>query len=180
MSDRLALAEVTRLHGLEDGVELIHLELAHVELTQEIVCKGLELVHSFSQPLQHRVGVNLEHPRRGPNAKAQRQTRQHTHDQLHGHLLPMQDRAMMFGKIALARGVVELSPGTATRMAVGPEVAQPAPAAIATARIGTEVLGGIDRAGAAMRRRQRVGAHGRGRLGRREVLLTQGTVGFLG
>src|SRR5687767_8618028 len=122
-SDRLVLAEVTSLHGPEDGVELIHLELAHVDLTQEIVCKGLELIHGFSQPLQHRVGVDLEHPRRGPNAQALRQTRQHAHDQLHGPLLPMKERAMMLGKIALARGAVELSPGTTTRMAVGTEVA---------------------------------------------------------
>jgi len=79
---------------------------------------------------------------------------------------------MMLGKIAFARGAVELAPGTATGMTVGPEVAQPEPAAIATARMGTEVLGGIDCAGAAMRRRYRVGSHGRWGLGRQDVLLT--------
>ena len=45
------------------------------------------------------------------------------------------------------------------------EVAQPESAAIATARMGTEVLCGIYRAGASMRQRHRVGSHGRGRLG---------------
>ena len=65
-------------------------------------------------------------------------------------------------------------------MAVGPEVAQPEPAPIATASLGTEVLGGIYRAGTSVRWRYRVGAHGRGDLRRRDVLLTQGTVWFLG
>src|SRR5215813_12850029 len=36
MSDRLVLAEVTILPGTEDGVELVHLSLAHVDLTQAI------------------------------------------------------------------------------------------------------------------------------------------------
>src|SRR5215510_9637666 len=124
-SDRLVLAEVTSLHGPEDGVELVHLELAHVELTQEIMGKGLALLHGFSQPLQHRVGVDLKHPSRGANAQSLGQARQDVHDQLHGDLFAMKDRAMMLGKIALARGTVELSPGTATGMAVGTEVAQP-------------------------------------------------------
>src|SRR5215510_3815365 len=46
--------------------------------------------------------------------------------------------------------------------------------------MGTEVLGGIDPAGTARRRRHRIGSHGRGRLGMRDVLVTQGTVWFLG
>jgi hypothetical protein len=92
----------------------------------------------------------------------------------------MKDRAMMLRKIAFARGAMELSPETATGMAVGTEVPQPKPAAIATARMGTEVLGGIDRAGASVRWRYRVGAHGRGDLRMRDILLTQGTVWFLG
>src|SRR5262249_57180338 len=51
-SNDLVLTEVTSLHSTEDGVELVHLELAHVDLTQEIMCKGLKLDHSFAQPLQ--------------------------------------------------------------------------------------------------------------------------------
>src|SRR5437870_5657898 len=92
----------------------------------------------------------------------------------------MKDRAMMLRKVACALGAQELSPETATGMAVGTEVPQPQPAAIATARMGTEVLGGIYRAGASVRWRYRVGAHSRGDLKMRDVMLTQGTVGFLG
>ena len=50
------------------------------------------------------------------------------------------DSPFVRGTRPFARGAVELSPGTATGMAVGTEVAQPEPAAIATARMGTEVL----------------------------------------
>src|SRR2546427_2105332 len=107
-SDRLVLTEVTSLYGTEDGVELVHLELAHVDLTQEIACKGLELVCGFSQPLQHCVGVDLEHSRGASDTQPLGQTRQHTHDQLHGDLFAMKDRAMMLGDIACARGTVEL------------------------------------------------------------------------
>src|SRR2546428_6784546 len=138
-SDRLVLAEVTSLHGTEDGVKLVDLDLAYVDLTQEIACKGLELVHCFSQPLQHRIRVHLEHPRGGPNAQTLSQTRQHAHDQLHGDLFAMKDGAMMLGKIAFARGTVELSPGTTIGMPIGAQIAPSQPAAIATAGMGTEV-----------------------------------------
>jgi hypothetical protein len=37
----------------------------------------------------------------------------------------MQDRAMMLGKIALARGTLALSLGAAVRMAIGAQIAQP-------------------------------------------------------
>src|SRR6266581_8282940 len=92
----------------------------------------------------------------------------------------MKDRAMMLRKVAFARGAMELSPETATGMAVGTKVPQPKPAAIATARMGTEVLGGIYRAGAAVGWGHRLGWHSRGDLKMRDVMLTQGTVGFLG
>src|SRR5262249_13090925 len=129
---------------------------------------------------RHRVGVNLEHARCGPNTQAFSQTRQCAYDQLHGDLLPMKECAMMLGKIAFTGSAVELAPETATRMAVGTEIAQPEPAVIATAHMGTEVLGGIDRARASMRRRHWVGAHSRGRLGRRDILRTQGAARLLG
>src|SRR5262245_48079796 len=148
---------VTNLLGPEDGVELIHLELAYVDLTQEIVCKGLELIYGFTQPLQHRVGVDLEHPRCGPNAQAFSQTRQHAHDQLHSDLFAMKNRAMMLGKIAVARGAVKLTPGAATGMAIGPQVVQPQPAAIITSGVGTKVPGGVHRPGTAVRERHGIG-----------------------
>src|SRR5262245_49592200 len=60
----------------------------------------------------------------------------------------MKERAVMFGKVALARGAVQLPPGAAIGMAIGPQVAQPEPAAIVTTGVGTKVHGGIHRPGA--------------------------------
>src|SRR5690349_9781744 len=91
----------------------------------------------------------------------------------------MKDRAMMLGKVALARSTLELSPGATTGMAIGAEVAQPEPAAIAAARMGTEVLRGIDSAGASMGRGHGLGWRRRGRLGRHCLVLTQGTMGLM-
>src|SRR5262245_58774169 len=88
----------------------------------------------------------------------------------------MKDRAMMLGKVALARGAMELSPETATGMAVGTEVAQPEPAAIATARMGIEMLGGINRARASVRGGHRIGPDRRRWLGLPGLLCTHRTV----
>jgi hypothetical protein len=74
---------------------------------------------------------------------------------------------------------VELPPGAAAGMTIDAQVAQPQPAAIATARMGTEVPGGIDSAGAAMGRGHRLGWRRRGCLGRRCLVLTQGTMGLM-
>src|SRR5262245_65738007 len=68
----------------------------------------------------------------------------------------MKNRPVMFGKIAFARGAVELSPGAATGMAVGTEVAQPEPAAIVTTSVGTEVPRGLHHPGASVRWGHRV------------------------
>src|SRR5215468_6038081 len=139
-ADRLVLAEVTSLHGPEDGVELVHLELAHVELTQAIMGKGLELVHGFSQPLQHRVGIDFEHPCGSAHPQSFGSAGQHADTQLHCCLLAMKNRAMVLRKIAVARGAVKLSPGTTTGMAVGPQVIQTSPPAIVTSGVGTKCL----------------------------------------
>ena len=89
-------------------------------------------------------------PGGGPHAQPLGQARQHTGDQLHRHLLAMQDRAMMLGNIALARGTLAWSPGAAVRMAIGAPIAQPQPASIPTARLGTKVPRRVDRTGASV------------------------------
>ena len=65
-------------------------------------------------------------------------------------------------------------------MAVGAQIAPPEPAAIATARVGTEMLRGVHRAGTAMGRGHRLGWRRRRRLGMRGFSLTQGTRGLGG
>ena len=50
-------------------VQLIELQLLQVEITQEIGGKGAQLLGRFDQPLQHRVGINLEDPSGGADTQ---------------------------------------------------------------------------------------------------------------
>src|SRR4029453_19096119 len=88
----------------------------------------------------------------------------------------MKHRAMMLGKIGCPRRAVQLPPGAATGMAIGPQVVQSQPAAIITSGVGTKVHGGVYRPGTAVRER-----HGGGPARRRwrrlaGLLFTQHTV----
>ena len=94
---------------------------------------------------------HLKDPRGGPNAQPFGQARQHAYYQLHGCLLAMKNRAVMLGKIAVARGTVELTPGAATGMTIGPQVVQPQPAAIVTIGVGTTVHRGVHGTGTSVR-----------------------------
>src|SRR5215813_532075 len=93
----------------------------------------------------------------------------------------MQRRAMRLKKIPVTCAAIELSPGTATRMPVGRDIAQPEPAPIATVGIGTEMLRGVDVTAAASGR-----SHGRKwkrrglQPGNLDRLLTSNATGFPG
>jgi hypothetical protein len=150
-----------------------------MQVTEEIRREGPQVLGRFHQPVQHGIGVDLEHPRGGANAQALSQARQHTHDQLHGYTFAMKNRAMGLQKVACAGGALELAPGSTAGMAVGTQVPQPQPAAITTAPMGTEVHGGIHRAGASMARGPRLGWRRRRsrRMGR--FMRTPGAMGPL-
>src|SRR5499426_521291 len=102
----------------------------------------------------------------------------------------MKDRAVMFGKVSLTRGALELAPGAAIGMAIGAQIAPPQPAAIATAPMGAEVLRGLHGARPAVRRGHRLGWCWRRHVGMGGLMLTQGArrplgqagkrLGFLG
>ena len=57
------------LDGTEHGIQLIELDLLDVHLAQEVAGKGLQLLGCFHQPVQHRIGGDLEDPRGGANAE---------------------------------------------------------------------------------------------------------------
>src|SRR5256885_5379176 len=92
----------------------------------------------------------------------------------------MEDRAMMFGKVALARGAVQLPPGAAAGMAIGAQIVQPQPAAIVTVAVGTKVHRRLHRPGAAVRERQGIGPDRRRWIGLPGLLVTQHTVRLVG
>ena len=60
--------------------------------------KRLELVRRFHQPLQHRIGVDLEDAGRGANASAFGQTGQHADNQLHRQAFAVKERPVRLQK----------------------------------------------------------------------------------
>jgi hypothetical protein len=86
----------------------------------------------------------------------------------------------MLRKVAIAGGTVELAPGATTGMAVGAEIAQPQPAAIVTAVVGTKLHRGLNDTRASVGRRHRIRSHRRPGLGMCCLVLTQGTGGLVG
>src|SRR5262249_8800370 len=146
--NRLVVADRTGFEVTQHRVQLIELQLFEVQLTQEIRRKGAELLGGLDPPLQHRVRRDLEDPGRRTDPQALSQAGQDVHDALHRRLRARKNRAVGLKKSPLAWRAVELAPGTATGMAIGAQVAQPQPATIATAGMGTEVPRGVYRAGA--------------------------------
>jgi hypothetical protein len=106
---------------------------------QEVVGKRPELVRGLDQPLQHRVRIDLEHPRGAADAQAFSKAADDMHDEIDRDALAMEQGAVGLQKVSITAGTVELAPGATSGMPVGAEVPQPQPAAIATGGIGTEV-----------------------------------------
>jgi hypothetical protein len=65
------------------------LQLLEVQITEKIGGKGPQMLGRLDQPVQHRIGANLEDPRGRPNAESLRQADQHPHDQVYLGLLAM-------------------------------------------------------------------------------------------
>jgi hypothetical protein len=115
---------------------------AGLDVVQEIRRKRLEVVGGFHQPRQHGVRINLEHPRYRADTQAFSQRGHHAHEPLGRHAPAMQGRAMGFEKIASARHTGQLPPGTATGMAIRPDIAAPHPAIIVARWLGAEMVVG--------------------------------------
>src|SRR5262249_42886153 len=110
----LAISDAT-----QHGIQLVKLQLAHVDVTEKKGGEGLEWLRRFHQPLQDGVRVDLKHPGRGTNAQALRQAGEHAHDQLHRHPFAMKNRAVRLQKVSRTRATVQLAPWAAAGMAVG-------------------------------------------------------------
>src|ERR1051325_9408841 len=113
--------------------------------------KTWQLLGRLHQPLEHRIGVDLEHPRRAPDAQPFGQACDNAHDELDGDTLAMEEGAKGLEKIAVADHRQQLPPGTTVRMAIGAEIPPADPAPIDTVRVRTEVRRGIDLAAASPR-----------------------------
>ncbi len=142
--DGLSRADLAVLDRAEQGTQLIELDLLDAYVVQDVSRKGLELLRRVDQPLQHRMRLDLEHPRRAPDAQALSQAHDDTHDEVDGGALAMQDCPEGLAKIAATDHTQELSPGTATRMAIGAQITPADPAPVGTVRIGAEMACGVD------------------------------------
>src|SRR5262249_30968781 len=127
------------LERAEHGIKFIELHLREVQVVQKVLRKGPELLRRLHQPVQHRVRIDLKHPRCTADAQALREAADHVHDEVDRDAFAMEQGPVMLGKVAFAGRTVELSPRATTGMAVGAQVTEPQPAAIATASMGTEV-----------------------------------------
>jgi hypothetical protein len=141
--DGLSLADLAVLDRAEQGKEFIELHLPHPHVVEEVLGEGPQLLRRFDQPLQHRICIDLEHPRRAPDAQSLSQARDDPHDKLDRLPLAMEEGPEGLEKITTADDTQQLPPGTATRMAIGAEIPPSYPAAIRTVRVGAEMRGGI-------------------------------------
>src|SRR5262249_24843792 len=157
--DRTLLAHCALLQRTEHGIEFIELHLREVQVVQEILRKGPELLCRLHQPVQHGVWIDLEHPRGAADAQALREAVNDVHDEVDRDALAMEQGAVMLWKVPVAGRTVELTPRATAGMAVGAQVAQPQPAAIVTVRMRAKMPGGIHLTRTPMRRGHRIGAH---------------------
>src|SRR5215475_11866259 len=95
---------------------------------QDVLREGAQLLRRVDQPLQYRICIDLEHPRRTPDAQAFSQARDDTHDEVDGGALPMKDRPKTLQEVAATGDAEQLPPGTAIGMAIGAEIAPSHPA----------------------------------------------------
>src|SRR6266849_4638603 len=130
------------------------------------------LLIRLDQPGQYAIGVDLEDTSSGADAQPLGQARQHAHDEFHGCLFAMENRAVGFQEVALTGNTVELAPRATAGMAIGPQVVQPQPTAIVAAQMGTKVLRGVNLARASVGWGHWLRQHRRWGLRRRHLLLT--------
>ena len=102
------------LHGAKNW------QLLKMEITEERGGKGAQLLGRCDQPVQHRVGSDLEDRSRGADTQALSQAGQDAHDEFDRGLFAIEDGAIRCQKVTLTRGTMELTPRAATGMTVSP------------------------------------------------------------
>src|SRR5712691_9027788 len=177
---RFGRADLPVFHGTEQRKELIQLDLRDPHVGQEILAKGRGVVRHLDQPLQHGVWVDLEHPGHSADAQTFRQGTNRPHEEVRRDALPMHGRALGLLTVALTLETIQLTPGTATWMAIGSDVATARPPLIRTVGMGAEMPRGLHLARPSPRGDD-AGWRAPGRLGDVLVgLLTGGTRGLAG
>src|SRR5215468_7217036 len=141
--DRLLLAHCALLERTEHGIKFIELHLREVQVVQKVLRKGPQMLRRLRQPMQHRVRIDLKHPRCPADAQALREAADHMHDEVDRDALAMAQGPVMLWKVAFAGRTVAWPPRATVGMAVGAQVAQPQPATIGTVRMRAKMPGGL-------------------------------------
>jgi hypothetical protein len=68
--DGLSRADLPLLNRAEQRKQLIELHLSDPYVMQEVLGEGAQLLRGLDEPLQHRIRVHLEHPRRAPDTQS--------------------------------------------------------------------------------------------------------------
>src|SRR5215471_20352765 len=105
--DRPLLAQRAVRERTEHGIEFIELHLREVQVVQEVLRKGPQLLRRLHQPVQHRVWIDLEHPRGAANAQALSEAADHVHDEVNRDALAMEQGTVMLWKVPFAGRTVE-------------------------------------------------------------------------
>ena len=134
------LTDLPLLNRAEQSQQLIHLHLSDPHVMQEGLGEGAPLLRRVDQPPAPRIRVHLEPPRRAADAQACGEAREHAYDELNGGAFAMEEGAEGLEKVATPDHTQQLPPGTATRMAIGTEIAPADPAARGTGRVRAEMV----------------------------------------
>ena len=67
---RLVVADLTGFEVSQHRVQLVELQLLHVQGVEEGARKGSQVLRRFDQPVQNSIGVDLKDPRRGADTQA--------------------------------------------------------------------------------------------------------------
>src|SRR5215471_14062181 len=110
--------------------------------------EGPQLLRRVDQPPEHGIRIDLEHPRRAPEAQTLSQAREDPHDEVDGSALAVKERPKGLEKVTTTDHTQQLPPGTPIGMAIGAEIAPAHPAAIETVRVRAEVRRGVHLAAA--------------------------------
>jgi len=123
--------------------QLIELHLSDPYVVQEVRGEGSQLLRCLDEPLQHGIGINLEHPCCASDAQPFGSSRHYAHNEFDRCALAMKQRAEGLQKVTATGDAQPLPPLAPTGMAVGAQIPQSHPAPIRTIRMRTAMMRGI-------------------------------------
>ena len=148
--DGVRLPYGTGFDRTEPGKECIELHLCDVDVLEDVLGEGCEMVGGFDEPREHGMRGDLEHAGDRSNPQACRPRPYRPHQQIGRHPLARKAGAMGLKEGAPTAAARQLAPGATMGMAGGPDMASPQPAAIGTIGSRADMARGGDRTTASL------------------------------